>query len=129
MMSGVGRRESGDYCKGDPWVALTGRPDTPSPATRLPTLAILTVLLVVLSLATHALAQPLTPVRPAAASSDSLRVPAAADTASRGRDTLQVVMHHHNHKQQIIAGSVIMACFAGIMVVMNNYNPRSVTGF
>ncbi len=87
--------------------------------------------LLALVLAAGVPAQPLTPVRPAVDTlkAAALRDTAAADSASRGRDTLQVVMHHHNHRQQIIAGSVIMTCLAGIMVVMNNYNPRSVRQF
>lgn len=72
-------------------------------------------------------AQPLTPVEPAASPS-----PPAADTLegdtldprlSRA-DTARVVRHHFNHRRQIIAGSVIMASLAGIMAIMNNYNPR-----
>lgn len=39
-------------------------------------------------------------------------------------DTTLIVKHHFNHRQQIITGSVIMACMAAIVVVMNNYNPQ-----
>ena len=80
-------------------------------------------------------AETLTPVAPPApklTGVDSLRAIAAradtADTKSRA-DTTLVVMHHHNHRQQIITGSVIMACLAGVMVMMNNYNPRPVNQF
>ena len=73
-------------------------------------------------------AQPLTPVAPPAPV-DSL---AAADTAAADSipavvtraDTAQVVMHHFNHRQQIIAGGSIMATLIVVMTVMNNYNPR-----
>ncbi len=39
-------------------------------------------------------------------------------------DTVLIVKHGFNHREQIIAGGVIMACLAGMLVVMNNYNPR-----
>jgi hypothetical protein len=89
-------------------------------------------------------AQPLTPVIPPPARADSVKaapkltgldslraLAAKADTAGTKTraDTVQVVMHHHNHRQQIITGSVVMACLAGIIVVMNNYNPRPVSQF
>jgi hypothetical protein len=85
------------------------------------------VLLLALSLS----AQPLTPVsmqRSPAVVADSLKADSlarekSAKTGSR-TDTAKVVMHHFNHKQQIITGGSIMACLVGIMVVMNNYNPR-----
>jgi hypothetical protein len=57
---------------------------------------------------------------------DSLR----ADSLSARRggvsrvDTTLIVKHHFNHRQQIITGSVIMACMAAMVVVMNNYNPQ-----
>ena len=78
-------------------------------------------------------AQPLTPLTPQAVavtadpagtdsldSSDSLEARAPASRA----DTARVVMHHFNHRQQIITGSAIMAALVSVMVVMNNYNPR-----
>ncbi len=89
-------------------------------------LAVFLVLALFLSLP----AQPLTPVaqtRSLTSLSDSLR----ADSLARAKqglarrvDTAKVVMHHFDHKQQIITGGSIMACLIGIMVVMNNYNPR-----
>jgi hypothetical protein len=48
---------------------------------------------------------------------------AAALHKSRS-DTVLVVKHSFNHKEQIITGSVIMTCLALMMVTMNNYNPR-----
>lgn len=39
-------------------------------------------------------------------------------------DSVIVVKHSFNHKEQIITGSVIMTCLALILVTMNNYNPR-----
>ena len=39
-------------------------------------------------------------------------------------DTVIVVKHSFNHKEQIITGSVIMSCLMLMMVAMNNYNPR-----
>jgi hypothetical protein len=76
-------------------------------------------------------AQPMTPVgiqRSPSAVADSLRADSLAQANSKKTglraDTAKVVMHHFNHKQQIITGGSIMACLIGIMVVMNNYNPR-----
>jgi hypothetical protein len=48
-------------------------------------------------------------------------VPVTAKTRS---DSLHVVKHGFNHRQQIITGSIVMSCLAMIMVTMNNYNPR-----
>jgi len=39
-------------------------------------------------------------------------------------DTVAVVKPQFNHREQIITGSVIMACLVGMLAVMNNYNPR-----
>jgi hypothetical protein len=39
-------------------------------------------------------------------------------------DTVIVVKHAFNHREQIITGSVIMSCLALMLVAMNNYNPR-----
>jgi hypothetical protein len=39
-------------------------------------------------------------------------------------DSVIVVKHHFDHREQIITGSVIMTCLALMMVAMNNYNPR-----
>jgi hypothetical protein len=55
------------------------------------------------------------------------RVSTAPDTANRPKsrvDTVLVVQHRFNHREQIITGSVVMSCLALMMVVMNNYNPR-----
>jgi hypothetical protein len=72
--------------------------------------------------------------RPAADSSASARPaaqagsnPAAQDSLSVPKsraDTVLVVKHRFNHREQIITGSVVMTCLALMMVVMNNYNPR-----
>jgi hypothetical protein len=51
-------------------------------------------------------------------------VPDSASRPIRRADTVLVVKHQFRHREQIIAGSSIMACLAGIMVIMNNYNPR-----
>ena len=86
-------------------------------------------------------AVPVTP--PAQATQDSLRsiAPSAAgdtsathhkspsDSALTAKpktrsDSVIVVKHHFNHREQIITGSVIMTCLALMMVTMNNYNPR-----
>jgi hypothetical protein len=48
----------------------------------------------------------------------------AAQRAPTRADTTLIVKHRFNHRQQIIAGSAIMASLAMVMVVMNNYNPR-----
>jgi hypothetical protein len=97
------------------------------------TIGLILVVALTLGLAAPILAaEPLTPVAPKPAKLtglDSLRALAAqADTVGTKKrsDTVQVVMHHHNHRQQIITGGVVMACLAGIVVVMNNYNPRPV---
>jgi hypothetical protein len=63
---------------------------------------------------------------PAAASADRN---AAADTSlansSKSRtDSVIVVKHSFEHREQIIAGSVVMSCLMLMMVAMNNYNPR-----
>jgi hypothetical protein len=71
-------------------------------------------------------AQPLTPVAPSSpAVGDTTGVDSAVvvKPVLRG-DTARVVMHQHNHRQQIITGGAIMATLIGVMVVMNNYNPR-----
>jgi len=39
-------------------------------------------------------------------------------------DTVLVVKHRFDHREQIITGSVVMTCLALMMVIMNNYNPR-----
>lgn len=51
-------------------------------------------------------------------SPDSLSLP-----KSRA-DTVLVVKHRFDHREQIITGSVVMTCLALMMVIMNNYNPR-----
>jgi hypothetical protein len=55
---------------------------------------------------------------PRAVSQDSSKGP-----RSRA-DTVLVVKHSFNHREQIITGGVMMACLALILAVMNNYNPR-----
>jgi hypothetical protein len=73
-------------------------------------------------------AQTLTPVAPAksaTALADSLKADSLAAAKPKTRaDTARVVMHHFNHRQQLITGGAIMATMISIMVVMNNYNPR-----
>jgi len=39
-------------------------------------------------------------------------------------DSVLVVKHSFNHRQQIITGSAVMSCLALMLVIMNNYNPR-----
>ena len=51
---------------------------------------------------------------------DSTSVQAAKSRA----DSLIVVKHSFEHREQIITGSVIMTCMMLMMVAMNNYNPR-----
>jgi len=65
---------------------------------------------------------PVSPGERAQASQDSA-VTAQAGYKSRS-DTVLVVKHSFNHRQQIIAGSVIMTCLMLMMATMNNYNPR-----
>lgn len=74
-------------------------------------------------------AQPLTPLAPPPAPVTAAADSARADSLEAGTpvaraDTARVVMHHFNHRQQIITGGAIMAALAAVMVVMNNYNPR-----
>jgi hypothetical protein len=69
------------------------------------------------------------PIPPAAQTvQDSLPEKAAArpdSTRAKSRgDSVIVVKHSFNHREQIITGSVIMTCLALILVAMNNYNPR-----
>ena len=64
-----------------------------------------------------------------AADSTAARHASALDSAAKAApksrsDTVIVVKHHFNHREQIITGSVIMTCLALMMVTMNNYNPR-----
>lgn len=68
-------------------------------------------------------------VAPPRLSSDTMgtRASAVPDTVHRPKsrvDTILVVRHRFNHREQIITGSVVMSCLALMMVVMNNYNPR-----
>jgi hypothetical protein len=54
---------------------------------------------------------------------------ASVDTALANRpksrtDSVIVVKHSFEHREQIITGSVIMTCLMLMMVSMNNYNPR-----
>jgi hypothetical protein len=39
-------------------------------------------------------------------------------------DSVIVVKHRFDHREQIITGSVVMTCLMLMMVTMNNYNPR-----
>jgi hypothetical protein len=39
-------------------------------------------------------------------------------------DSVLVVRHRFNHREQIITGGVVMACLIGILAIMNNYNPQ-----
>lgn len=47
-----------------------------------------------------------------------------ANTPKSRTDSVIVVKHSFEHREQIIAGSVIMTCLMLMMVTMNNYNPR-----
>jgi hypothetical protein len=60
---------------------------------------------------------------------DSIKtVRAARDTIARPSqsraDSVLVVRHRFNHREQIITGGVVMACLIGILAFMNNYNPQ-----
>jgi hypothetical protein len=57
------------------------------------------------------------PLSPAAKSDSALRPKSRSDSVI-------VVKHRFNHREQIVTGSVIMACLALMLVAMNNYNPR-----
>lgn len=57
------------------------------------------------------------------ASKDSLLAQGQQGNKSRV-DSIKVVKHNFNHREQIITGSVVMICFALVLVTMNNYNPR-----
>jgi hypothetical protein len=48
----------------------------------------------------------------------------AVITPKSRADSVIVVKHDFNHREQIITGSVIMSCLMLMMVAMNNYNPR-----
>jgi hypothetical protein len=48
----------------------------------------------------------------------------SVQTAKSRTDSLIVVKHSFEHREQIITGSVIMTCMVLMMVAMNNYNPR-----
>lgn len=90
-------------------------PGQPAPATTAPTP----------SLDTARAGMTTAPPQPGPRASDGTQ--AAKDTlaAPKSRaDTVLVVKHSFNHRQQIITGSVVMTCLALMMVIMNNYNPR-----
>lgn len=65
---------------------------------------------------------------PSSLGQDTLRVSgsdsATSTTAKSRTDSLIVVKHSFEHREQIITGSVIMSCLILMMVAMNNYNPR-----
>lgn len=70
-------------------------------------------------------AQTLTPVAPPKPAIDTVKADTLAAKKPVARaDTAKIVMHSFNHRQQLITGGAIMATMVGIMVVMNNYNPR-----
>jgi hypothetical protein len=53
--------------------------------------------------------------------------PGTQDSVSHPKsraDTVLVIKHSFNHRQQIITGSVVMSCLTLMLVIMNNYNPR-----
>jgi hypothetical protein len=39
-------------------------------------------------------------------------------------DSVVLIQHHFNHREQIVTGGVVMACIAAMMAIMNNYNPH-----
>lgn len=88
----------------------------------------------ILALSTLAPAQTASPASASQAQQDSIRTtqpgppgPSARDTSATAKsraDTVIVVKHQFNHREQIITGSIIMTCLALMMVTMNNYNPR-----
>jgi hypothetical protein len=49
---------------------------------------------------------------------------ASGQAAKSRTDSLIVVKHSFEHREQIITGSVVMTCLMLMMVAMNNYNPR-----
>jgi hypothetical protein len=70
------------------------------------------------------------PVSPVPAASQLSQSPdASADTSLANKpksrtDSVIVVKHSFDHREQIITGSVVMTCLMLMMVAMNNYNPR-----
>jgi hypothetical protein len=56
--------------------------------------------------------------------SDSGARDSAAVRPKSRSDSVIVVQHGFNHREQIITGSVIMSCLVLMLVAMNNYNPR-----
>lgn len=68
------------------------------------------------------------PAAPSPQAQDTLSVSgtdsATAKAAKSRTDSLIVVKHSFEHREQIITGSVIMSCLMLMMVAMNNYNPR-----
>lgn len=52
---------------------------------------------------------------------DSTTAPALPKSRA---DSVVLIRHQFNHREQIIAGGVVMACIAAMMAIMNNYNPR-----
>jgi hypothetical protein len=92
----------------------------PSTVYRLPSLAVALILGAFVMLS----AQTLTPIAPPPSSDSSGVDTLAVKKPPLRADTAVVVMHHFNHRQQLITGGAIMATMISIMVVMNNYNPR-----
>ena len=74
-----------------------------------------------------AVAAPAAAADTAGGKAEIVPTPTPQDTLGRPKsraDTVLVVQHSFNHRQQIITGSVVMSCLALMMVIMNNYNPR-----
>jgi hypothetical protein len=57
-------------------------------------------------------------------SQDSLGADTLAVASKSRSDTVIIVKHGFDHREQIITGSVIMSCLMVMLVAMNNYNPR-----
>jgi hypothetical protein len=102
-------------------------------------LRLLLPILGLLALAAPVRTEPVSPVPAPSQLSQSPAVPASGptDTASDASadtslankpksrsDSVIVVKHSFDHREQIITGSVVMTCLMMMMVAMNNYNPR-----
>jgi hypothetical protein len=75
--------------------------------------------------ASQASQNPPTPISATtAANQDATPDTSLVDGSKSRTDSVIVVKHSFEHREQIITGSVVMTCLMLMMVAMNNYNPR-----
>lgn len=83
------------------------------------------LLLMLFSMDSQASQIPPTPTSVAAATHQDTTADTSLAIKPKSRtDSVIVVKHSFEHREQIITGSVVMTCLMLMMVAMNNYNPR-----